>query len=95
MDRVNLAAEMRRTHGIEPTDTEQPAAAEPDSSITPAERQRLVGAERQRALAIIDACALAEQPERAGSFISSGASLGDVVQALGTPRGAGRPLGRA
>lgn len=93
--RVDLSADMRRRAGLPPDDGErQPDEPEQPSGLSPAERERAVAAERSRCVEVIRACQLAGKQDLAGQMISSGKSLGDVVQAL-QAGGAARRLGRA
>ena len=81
--RVDIANEMRRTTGMEPVqdDAEQPAAAV-GGRVSADERRRLIASERQRVLAVVDACALAKRSDLAGGFIASGASLSSALEVL-------------
>ncbi len=61
------------------------AATAPVGETEAQVRARIEPEEAKRAIDIINACDLAKQPSRAGAFILSGASLSEVIAALGTP----------
>lgn len=89
VDRIDLSSDMRRRAGL-PPDTEQHPAAAADAD----QSRRMVAIERQRCVEVLRACALAGREDLGSEMITSGKTVGEVVQALNT-RGGARRLGRA